>query len=557
MSTIRLHGDERELTLMARLRNGDALSPKKIIEPVLRRIRSLGPTVPLIDREGVFLTHGRAYRESGGLLELASADTQSPLEAVRQGALLRHVVADALAAVERTQDLRDFVVSQHNTAYSTHNPVQATAGHFNITRYRNFDNYLPGLVALGTALPCISGGGGFDMESLQFTLSIRGLRCVALLSNKTQSERGIIDSKPMPASRGQRQQLLIVDNLQSHVQTRCVYTVLNLFFTCAEHPETTTPDFRLKEPLADMHRMIRSGQVNHPFSCVDGRKISSLDIIRRLLDWYAAQLGTDWMPTWAEQEIAEAYAFVARLSRQGLSGAVGMADHATLHHLWQITLDEFGLTPERVTLARQSLLQMTRAYQGSSIFQDEAAPLVRSADALAGEVGRPSTVCADYLAAARSFMQLAYRYGDIRHDGVHAQLVEAGMTTAGVLFDRTHCRANANTAVPVNEGRASARGTAILRLHADGVSAASKANWDQLYSPNLGVLNLDEYETTDSNTWKPATPKPDQITLQTAGFEALHEYMTVQRTTTEALQNTDEEEGAESRSRHDHDDIPF
>lgn len=557
MSTIRLHGDERELTLMARMRNGNALSPKKIIEPVLESIRSLGPTVPLMDREGVFMTHGRAYRESGGLLELASADTQSPLEAVRQGALLRHVVADALAVVEHAEDLQDFVVSQHNTAYSTRNPLHATAGHFNITRYLGVNNYLPGLVALGAALPCISGGGGFDMESLQFTLSVRGLRCVALLSNKTQSERGIIDSKPMPASRGQRQQLLIVDNLQSHVQTRCVYTVLNLFFTCAEHPETTVPNFRLKAPLADMHRMIRGGQVNHPFSCIDGRNITSLEIIRKLLDWYAAQLGSDWMPAWAEQEIAEAFSFVDRLTQQGLSGAVGIADHATLHHLWQITLDEYGLTPERVSLARQSLLQMARGYPGPSILQDEAVSAVRCADALAGEVGRPSTVCADYLAAARSFMQLAYRYGDIRHTGVHAQLVEAGMTAPGVLFDTAHSRANINTAVPVGEGRAAARSAAILRLHADGVSPDSKASWDQLYSPGLGILNLEEYETTDIHNWKPVVPEPERNSLQGAGFEALHEYMHVQRTTTRTSGNANEEDGAVPRQRQNHDDIPF
>ena len=412
------------------------------------------------------------------------------------------------------------------------------------------DNYLPGLVALGAALPCISGGGGFDMESLQFTLSIRGLRCVALLSNKTQSERGIIDSKPMPASRGQRQQLLVVDNLQSHVQTRCVYTLINLFFTCAEHPGMAPPDFRLKEPLADMQRMIRGGHVNHSFSCIDGRKISALEIIQRLLDWYAAQLGSDWMPAWAEREIAEARAFVERLSQHGLSGAVGMADHATLHHLWQITLDEFGLTPQDVSLARQSLLQVARAYRGPCIFQDKAISVVRCADALAGEIGRPSTVCKDYLTAARSFMQLAYRYGDIRHGGVYAQLVETGTTNSGVLFDSAHCRANSNTVVPKREGRAATRGEVIRRLHSDGLSNASKANWDQLCSASLGVLNLEDYEATDTDCWKPVSPEQDRVTLQAAGFEALHEYMAVQRI-------TDEEEGADSRPRHDHDDIPF
>jgi len=532
MTSIRQHGDERELTLMARSGDGSVIDPAKLIDPVMNHIRRIAPTVPLDDRSGVFLTHGRVYRESGGLLELAAADTQSPLGAVRQSVLLRHVVADALRALEKDLGLEDFIVSQHNTAYTTHNPSHSTAGHFNITRYLPVSAYLPSLAALGAALPYVSGGGGYDMETLQFTLSVRGLRCTQLLSNKTQSERGIIDTKPMPASRGQRQQLLGVDNLQSHVQTRIVYTILNLFYTCMENELGSHPRIELSEPVADMHRMILGPTIDHTFGTVDGDQLSAAEILRTFLEWYASHLKSDWMPAWADHEISIAMKFVDDLDNEGLDGLVGTADHATLHHLWQVTLDEYGLNPEQAEKARTALVQMSNAYQGPSILQDAATSFVNCADALAGEVGHASTICTEYLMAARSFMQLAYRYGDVRHEGMYAQLVESGMTDKGVLFDTTHVETHANSAAPKCEGRTAARGEVIIKLHADGIARASSAGWDSIQTPSLGLLSLTDYANTDTDHWqkpKPTPPDPrTPATLSDVGFGALHAYMQAQ-----------------------------
>lgn len=510
---------------MARSRAGAVIDPAKLIGVVLERLGAMAPCVPLPRRPGVFLPHGCVYQESGGLLELGAADTRSPLEAVRQGALLRHVVADVLVRVERELGLQDFVVSQHNTAYTTHNVMQATAGHFNVTRYWHATAYLPALAALLATLPALSGGGGFDMRSLQFTLSIRCLRCERLLSNKTQSDRGPIDTKPMPASHGERQQIMNVDNLQSHKQTRHVFTMLHVFYACMENSGSPGPGIELCTPIEDMHRMIRGPQFDHPYQTTDGELMTAAEILLRFLDWYAGYVHEDWMPEWAEKEIGLARTFIERLHTEGLEAVTGTADHATLYHLWRAVLEEHGLDAERAERARLRLVQMSGAQSSSSILQETAEHLVRCADALEGEVGRPAHICSDYAAAARAFIRIAHEYGDIRHTGLHAQLVESGMAADGVLFGADHLAQHVNTPVPDIEGRAAARSKVILQLHADGAAGESSATWDYIHTPRLGSLDLQDYLESRTGHWlKPAEPCEGR-SLSDTGFSALHDYL--------------------------------
>jgi hypothetical protein len=549
---------------MARSRRGDVMDPAKLIGLILHSLGTTSPCAPLPLRQGVFLPHGCVYRESGGLLELGAADTRSPLEAVRQSALLRHVVADALDRVEQQSQVQDFVASQHNTAYTTHNLQHATAGHFNITRYRHATAYLPALAALLAALPALSGGGGFDLRNLQFVLSIRSLRCERLLSNKTQSDRGAIDTKPMPASHGERQQIMNVDNLQSHKQTRAVFTLLHLFYVCTEHSDSSGPRIELIAPIDDMHRMIRGPRFDHRFQTAGGAQLKATEILLRFLDWYTELLPKDWMPSWAEAEIKLTRELVRRLDAEGLEGAVGTADHATLYHLWQTALAEHGLDAELAERARLRLVQMAKAQTEGSVLQDSAQYLVNCADALEGEIGCPSHICTDYAAAARAFIRLAYEFGDIRHGGLYAQLVASGVASEGVLFDAAHLAQHANSPVPEREGRAAARSRVILKLHTEGVAADSYATWDYVATPTLGELNLRDYAESRTDHWVKAAAPSEKKPLSDTGFSALQEYLQLHETgrirehgTTRPLIETNEEGVIGFCPYDDDDDLPF
>ena len=526
----RLHGDERELTMMARDENGRPVPPEQLVQWIMKQLRAFPSVASSKEMNGVFVAHGHVYPELGELLEAACTDCRTPLEAARQGALLRFLLARAGDRLRANHSLSELVISQHNSAYRFDQIDQSTAGHFNISRFHAVGALMPDLGTFMCAMPLLSGGGGIAMRAFDFTASIRAERCRLLLTPHTQYQRGLVDAKEISTDYGSRQQLLGIDNVQSHRQTRAVYAVIHLFFCCIESRPARAPKIGLIEPIADMRKAIIGPKTTHLFRLSDGRRMTAAQILLTYLDWIRSQLNEKHMPAWAEAELQNATEIVTTLDDGGIAAIEGVCDYATLFRLWNMTIVANDLSWIEARSAAKALADCgdpaavwkTLALRPSNI---AVLALPRIPRVLKDTVQR-------YCRALYDFMTLAYEFGDIMPGGLYDRLTQTGITASGVQFGDAELSAALNTPPPIGEGRCHARAKAILELAQEHIHAY--ANWDEVRSDKRGVLKLPHVWKVASD-WEPIPKDPKRTGCARYPFGALHDYIEAQRQTCRGL----------------------
>lgn len=539
---IRLHGDERELTIIARDSSKNVLRPAELVTHLLAELRQ-GPSLSSTTKQdGWFLVHGHVYREQDGLLEAGCAETLTPLGATMQGALLRRQIAMAAEKIRHEHRLTKLIVSQHNTAYSPDNPEHCTAGHFNITRYRPATALMPDLGTFLCVLPCVSGGGGLDTSRFDFTLSVRASRCCSLTSNHTQRSRGLVDAKDMPAANGTRQQLLGIDNLQSHRQTRCVYTAINLLVTCLETHRDTAPRIALANPINDLQRMATGANIAYLYLLSDGRRMTAPEILRVYLEWIERHIEGRNMPEWARTELAHVSELVDALEQGGIEALEGLCDHANLWKLWNRVLQSCELTPEIAT----EIGKLMRGAQptGPSLWGclwGEREPDLHALISLANKnplIPHPKQSLRNYMRAVQGFCQIAYEYGDIMPGGLFDEFRETGLAMPGAIFSSEELDAGLNVPPEISEGRCHYRAKTILELAAEGETG--RADWDHVECVGRGRLNLEQYVPSKEPDWEAFDTAEDSFVVRTRRFNALTTYLSERESTEELVRRAAE-----------------
>ncbi|GMW02378.1 MAG: hypothetical protein AMXMBFR84_35140 [Candidatus Hydrogenedentota bacterium] len=527
MGTQRLHGDERELTIMARDAHGQVVHPKLLVDRMMEELGALPSVASSKESKGLFLAHGHVYAELESLLEAACADCRTPVGATLQGALLRTVIAEAGTRVREALSLSQLVISQHNTAYNLEDIDHSTAGHFNIGRSVPVHTLMPDLCTFMSVLPLLSGGGGLDLRTFDFTMSLRAMRCTAMTSGHTSTRRGIVDTKEIPAPHGSRQHLLGIDNLQSHLQTRAVYAAVHLLVQCLEtHPEGA-PRIELAQPVTDLHCAVAGANLAHFYRLADGRRMTGVQLLLTYCDWIRERKKDTPLPQWADEELENVSEIATKLNDGGLVALEGLCDHATLWKLWNRTLDAHDIPLKSARAARRALVRKGNAQAiWQKIVANERTPGPCPSSDVVGVTRwrRPDSDVLDrYILAMRKFMAIAYEYGDIMRGGLFHQLTDSGLAAPGVLFTDSQLDGQCHQPPPEEEGRCHIRANAILDLARNGEEA--QANWEEVRSLRRGVLDLRAPGPSGSFEWGPIPQRQLKSKDDRHPFTSLRAYL--------------------------------
>lgn len=284
---------------------------------------------------------------------------------------------------------------------------------------------------------------------------------------------------------GSRQQLLGIDNLQSHVQTRAVYTAIHLFFCCIEADPEYAPRLELLEPIGDMRKVILGPDLGQLMRLRNGRRMSAAQLLLTYLEWIRSRVRDVKAPEWAEAELNHVFKIVATLDDGGIAAVEGLCDYATLFKLWSMSLTAHGLTTEDARKAAQLLRRCGNAtlVWPALAQRDVVSPLSRLRPKFKDLTER-------YSAALQEFMVIAYEFGDIMRGGLFDQMKQAGIVAPGVLFCDEDLSAALNTPPPPEEGKCHIRAKVIFEVQNDRLPA--RADWDEVNSASRGTLKLSQ-----------------------------------------------------------------
>jgi len=263
-----------------------------------------------------------------------------------------------------------------------------------------------------------------------------------------------------------------------------------------------------------MHAMATGANVRHCFTLTDGRRITGPQILLLYLEWIDKHIKLGILPEWAEEELMLICDLVNTLDQHGLSALCGVCDHATLYHLWNVTLDTYGVTSDRAAKYASLIGNSWGRYRRETSAIHDL--ITEQMSVLKGEAR-------EYWHALHAFMPIAYEYGDIMSGGLFNTLKKAGVSAQGDIFTEDDLAPAVHLPPPQNEGRCHARAQVIFQLAKQ--QGAASVGWDLVRSEERGVFDLEQLQPSKPYDWQSESTYSVMKNPSRRAFGALFDYM--------------------------------
>ena len=446
---------------------GERIDP---CEELMLGARSRLPYLQMDCGGGIFLANGsRLYRDTGGHIELATCEVDSPDDLVRYAAAGDEIVASLAKDYNAAGPSQRIVISKHSIDYLQ--PGVSWAQHesfgYGPTRSNLADQMIPHLVS---RIYCFAGGLNPLCPGIQFTLSPRMHIFCKSVSGSTTGDRGIFNTRDesLAGNGTRRLHVICADPLNSQrgLWLRVATTALVVAMTDAGlRPAGTV---RLKDPVAALHAFAIDPTFKTQAELADGRRMTLIEIQQQYLRCAIQNQNHSELPEWAG-EVCRRWTEVLKLMEQGPAAVEGMFDWSIKYPLFMAHARRRGVDPESFAIWNHCLTSLRDHLRSKSISAELSPEIILKRPGileehvgfLAGSLAQ-HRLCwdqvSDVLALRNELCEIDLRFGQIAPPGLYAALQES-------LRDRVVDIASGGDPqwVPPKTTRARLRGIAVRR----------------------------------------------------------------------------------------------
>jgi len=298
-----LYGLETEYGFSQFSERGEALDRDLGAKRLLSLARSAVECLPDLAGQGVFLGNGgRLYVDAGHHPELCTPECSDPWQLVRYvraGEILLTQLARALDEREpglSTLLFRSNVDYDSLATWGCHESYQYSA-----RQEAMATELIPHLVSRIV----YTGAGGLDPRSpgISFMLSPRVAHLSRVISDSSTGDRGIFHTKDEMLAAGghHRLHILVGESLCGELGTFLKVGATALVVRLIEAGVCHGEQMRLSGPLASMRSLAADPACKRRVHLKSRRRLTAIEIQRHYLEKAEAQLGQDFMPSWAEE----------------------------------------------------------------------------------------------------------------------------------------------------------------------------------------------------------------------------------------------------------------
>lgn len=296
-------GVERELGFAPITRSGTQANREACLSKLIGRTAALFPHLRGADCSGVFLPCGRFYGDAGEHPEFASAECDSPTDALRVLLAGEWVLERSAAALAEEDELEEVLLFRCNVDYSgslstwgEHDSHSHTAEPAVI-----HEQILPFLCSRVV----LTGAGGFDPFSsgLVFTLSPRVHHLTGVKSESSTGDRALIHTKDEDLSNDRVHRLHLINGsaLCSHVGEWLKLGTTSLVVILADHGVRPAAGVELADPLRAAQDFAADPTCRAEAVSVSQERLTARAIQYHYLEAAEANLGRRFMPDWARE----------------------------------------------------------------------------------------------------------------------------------------------------------------------------------------------------------------------------------------------------------------
>jgi hypothetical protein len=299
-----LFGMELELAFSVLDDEGGQLDSNSALELYLRVCSKQFLHLPGAENSQMFLANGNLVYPDLGHPELATAESPSPvtlLQSLRAGETM---MADAAKELETQSGISNVNLYRTNVDYSR---IGTTWGcHESYLSRRRPADIAPFVVDHLVSRVIYSGSGGFSNKSYSaaFVLSPRVSHLNAKIGNDGGGRRAIFSLRNEPLSKGgyHRVHMICGEANCSELSTYLKVGTTALVIAMADaNVDFGMREKSLKSPLSAMNLFSQGLDCTRQALCNDGITRSAIDIQRGYLALAERNLGTSFMPEWAEE----------------------------------------------------------------------------------------------------------------------------------------------------------------------------------------------------------------------------------------------------------------
>lgn len=507
-----LFGVETEYSIAGNS-SGVPLNRGEILRGLLERARRQLVQLPdLQPTKGVFLKNGsRFYADCGLHPEICTPECSNPWDAVRYILAGHGILAQLASSVEAESGPgTEIAAFRCNVDYSgTH----STWGCHESYLHRISEETLQAQIVPHLVTRLIyTGAGGFNPLSrgLEYSLSPRMAYFQRLETENSTSERGIWHSKNESLSSGyQRLHILCGENLCSEIATFLKVGTTALIVAMVDAGFVLADPIQLADPLAALQSVARDVTCRKPLGLTDGRCLTAIDIQRHYLELAESHVGSNFMPTWAEEVCLRWRQVLNQLEgapgsvEQALDWGIKLALYANHARTLNLRWDEL---PFLNTVAEQVAAAIDSDDNPENPVSPEYA--IRPNHAMRKEVAAIEPLLQSrglewedlraLLGSRKKFFEIDTRFGQLGPKGIFQVL-----DLADVLNHRISGIDNIEHAMaePPASGRAQVRGNVIQRLAGAG---DVRCDWQCIVNfDEEKVLDLSDPFIREEGEWHP------------------------------------------------------
>jgi tetratricopeptide (TPR) repeat protein len=492
-----IFGLEFECPLAAFDERGKRVSQARVVRRFMELAGELFDHVPARESAGIFFANGSHAYIDGDKPEVATPEVTTPTDACRYMlAAEQMLLATSRELLTAMPKVERVILSRMNVSYSGSGNSWAcheSYGHrCNLDLSRDF-------IAHAVSRILYTGSGGFDglSQGTRFLISPRVAHLRTAVSDNTQRERGIYNTKNEPLNdAGYHRLHVICGEHESSIRSQWLKVATTaVVVAMIEAGMAPGQGLQLCDPVSAMYQFAHDVTLTATALTADGKRITALEMQRQLLQ-RAKNLDVkgpinDWLPTCLE-------IWEATLDRlqQGPPAVARMLDWAIKLEMFRHHVQRRGFTWEEVAewnqvLERRDVLPALRqsAYEtmGRNLTTKELASGLRAqAHRLESGTSLDWSKLEPLLRLRQELFEIDMRFSQLDEQGFFNALDRQGLLDHHVAGVED---IDVAMTQPPAAGRAKLRGDAIRNLVQQGKQGACDwgAVWDY---HDMRVLDL-------------------------------------------------------------------
>ncbi len=493
--TIRpLFGLEFEVSFSALDASMQRVSPGRVLRKFMDVAGKRLVHLPGRDSNGIFLGNGARLYLDCGKPEITTPEVTTPTDACRYTRAGEEILLEVCAAlIDEDPLVTQIILSRCNVSYGWN--ANAWACHESYS-HRGDQNIASGFVPHAVSRIVYTGAGGFDNRSLgtEFLISPRVACLKKTISENTQSERGIFNTKDEPLNSAGYHRLHVIcgENVSSIRAQWLKMATTAVVVAMVQAGLSPGAGLQLVNPVRAMRNIARDPTLTANVLTNQGRRLTAIDMQRQLLD-KAKRLRVpgpinDWLPDclrlWEET--------LDRL-QQGVGAVQRSLDWAVKLELFQNYATGRGLPWERLEQWNKPFTRLARCVDERTHYQElPSASRLAWLRSMRGKLDSESELDWGELelvvALRQELFELDARFGQLGSQGIFNSLDAEGWLDHQVPGVDGVRQAMVE---PPSTGRARLRGRVIQELARQDTPGACEWNgvWD-LRKPR--VLDLED-----------------------------------------------------------------